>query len=168
MLWQVDIYPADGQPDLVGARVAADAAELPIAADLRVAAANGYLIQADLDQAQVTRLARELLADEVVERFVVAPAGDAALDRPPDGQQRVVHVLPKPGVMDPVAQSALAAIADFNMQAEAVRTLPQVLAGRSAGRQAATAVRQAAGERRDRAGHRRAHEDGPAGVGRAV
>jgi phosphoribosylformylglycinamidine synthase len=122
MLWQVDIYPANGQPDLVGARVAADAGELAIAAELSVAAANGYLIQADLDQAQITRLARELLADEVVERFVVAPAGDAALDQPPDGQQRVVHVLPKPGVMDPVAQSALAAIADFNLQAEAVRT----------------------------------------------
>src|SRR5262249_8512532 len=35
----------------------------------------------------------------------------------------LVHVLPKPGVMDPVAQSAMAAIADMGITVEAVRTL---------------------------------------------
>ena len=35
----------------------------------------------------------------------------------------LIHVLPKPGVMDPVAQSVMAAIADFGIRAEAVRTL---------------------------------------------
>ena len=35
----------------------------------------------------------------------------------------IIHVLPKPGVMDPVAASTQAAIADFGMKAEAVRTL---------------------------------------------
>ncbi|HUY92110.1 MAG TPA: phosphoribosylformylglycinamidine synthase subunit PurL [Pirellulales bacterium] len=123
MLWEVDIYPAAGQPDPDALRVAADAADLGLAAGLKVAVARGYLIQGRFDRPQVERLARELLADEVVERFLVAPAGDAALEQPPSGQPRVVHVLPKPGVMDPVAQSAVAAIADFDLQAEAVRTL---------------------------------------------
>ncbi|HEY2882571.1 MAG TPA: AIR synthase-related protein, partial [Pirellulales bacterium] len=41
-----------------------------------------------------------------------------------DGKNlHLVHVLPKPGVMDPVAQSAAAAIADFGISVEAVRTL---------------------------------------------
>ncbi len=122
MLWEVDIYPAAGQPDLIGARVAADAADLGLSSDLRVASAHGYLIQGDLNRGQIELLARELLADGVVETFVAATTGDPALAQPPHGEQRVVHVLPKPGVMDPVAQSALAAIADFNLHAEAVRT----------------------------------------------
>lgn len=122
MLWEVDIYPADGQPDLLARRVAGDAADLGLASQLQVTAARGYLIQGTLDAAQVHRLARELLSDRIVERAVVAQAGDAALARPPAGRNRLVHVLPKPGVMDPVAQSALAAIADFDIQAEAVRT----------------------------------------------
>ncbi len=41
----------------------------------------------------------------------------------------MIHVLPKPGVMDPVAQSAMQAIADFGIRAEAVRTLRKYAVG---------------------------------------
>ena len=150
MLWEVDIYPRPGQPDLLGGTVAADAADLGLADRLAVSAARGYLIQAKIERHEIERIAGELLADRVVERTVIAPVGDEALSLPPDFQEgsgfrvqgskcqppgpsslascrsslnQLVHVLPKPGVMDPVAQSALAAIADFGIQAEAVRTL---------------------------------------------
>ena len=123
MLWEIDIYPNHGQPDLIGDQVAADAADLGLGAGLAVSAARGYLVQAELDRQQVMRIAHELLADRVVERTVVAPVGDEALSQTPGEHQRLVHVLPKPGVMDPVAQSALTAIGDFGFQAEAVRTL---------------------------------------------
>jgi phosphoribosylformylglycinamidine synthase len=123
MLWEVDIYPAEGEPDLAARRVAHDAADLGIAANLPVAAARGFLIQGRLSRDQAERLARQLLADDVVERTVVAPVGDPRLAAPPNGLGRLVHVFPKPGVMDPVAQSALAAIADLELPAEAVRTL---------------------------------------------
>ena len=70
------------------------------------------------------RLARELFADRVVERPVIGQVGDAVLqsaaDRP---ARRLIHVLPKPGVMDPVAQSVQSAIADFGISVDAVRTL---------------------------------------------
>ena len=46
-------------------------------------------------------------------------------------------MLPKPGVMDPVAQSAMTAIADLGLQAEAVRTLKKFAVGRLARRKAA-------------------------------
>ncbi|HUY36746.1 MAG TPA: phosphoribosylformylglycinamidine synthase subunit PurL [Pirellulales bacterium] len=123
MLWEVDIYPAAGQPDLAAARVTADAAELGLATGLHVTAGRGYLIQGPLDEPQVERLARELLSDRLVERFVLGRPGDAALAKPPITAARLVHVLPKPGVMDPVAQSLLAAIDDFELKADAVRTL---------------------------------------------
>jgi len=129
MLWEIDIYPAEGQPDLIGDQVAADTADLGLAENLPVAAARGYLVQGPLDRGQVMRIAHELLADRVVERTVVAPVGDAALNEAPDGRRRLVHVLPKPGVMDPVAQSALAAIADFGFEAEAVRTMKKYWVG---------------------------------------
>ncbi len=76
-----------------------------------------------------------MLVDGVVERPVIAPIGDARLSDPSlafassVGDARgwqVVHVLPKPGVMDPVAQSALAAIADLEISVDAVRTLRKV------------------------------------------
>jgi phosphoribosylformylglycinamidine synthase len=130
MLWEVDIYPAPGQPDRTASDVRAAAAELGIAPALAVATAHGYLIQGPLDERQIARIAAELLVDGVVERAVIAPVGDprlvdaheARLDSATNGW-RPVHVLPKPGVMDPVAQSALSAIADLGIEAEAVRTL---------------------------------------------
>jgi phosphoribosylformylglycinamidine synthase len=123
MLWEVDIYAAPGQPDLGARDVAAAAAELHLVQDLAVTSARGYLIQGNLDQAQVTRIANELLADRVVERTVVAPVGDSALTQLPQGRAHWIHVLPKPGVMDPVAQSAMTAIADFGISVDAVRTV---------------------------------------------
>ncbi len=129
MLWEVDIYGREGQPDLGAHDVAAAAAELHLADNLPVTSARGYLIQGDLDGCQVARIADELLADRVVERTIVAPAGDLALTRLPDGCAHWIHVLPKPGVMDPVAQSAMQAIADFRLQADALRTLRKFAVG---------------------------------------
>jgi len=103
MLWEVDIFAAGGQPDLGGRDVAAAAAELQLADNLPITSARGYLIQGDLDHAQVVRIADELLADSVVERTVAAPLGDPRLTELPEGRAHWLHVLPKPGVMDPVA-----------------------------------------------------------------
>ena len=125
MLWEVDIYPAEGEPDLIGRRVATDAADLGLGAGLSVSAARGYLIQGELELEQVRCIADQLLADRVIERTVVGRVGEEALLAHPDGRRRLVHVLPKPGVMDPVAQSAAAAMRDL-VGAEsiaAVRTL---------------------------------------------
>lgn len=123
MLWEVDIYPAEGQADLAARRVRTDAADLQLATNLAVRSASGFLVEGPLDEAAARKIADELLADRVVERTVVAPVGDERLARPPGGEKQLVHVLMKPGVMDPVAQSALSAIADFGLRPEAVRTL---------------------------------------------
>jgi len=143
MLWEVDIYAAEGQPDIGASDVAATAVELhlvncgagvspagaggtaaPQAAGtaapqgLAVTSVRGYLIEGDFDRAQVTRIADELLTDRVVERTVAARVGDPALNQLPEGRTHWIHVMPKPGVMDPVAQSAMTAIADLGLQSE--------------------------------------------------
>ncbi len=123
MLWEIDIYPADPGHDLDGARVAEEAADLHLASGLEVRSGRGYLVQGDLDQDAVERLAAQLLADGVAERTVVAPVGSAVLSDPPSPEFRhLVHVLPKPGVMDPVALSARRAIGDLGLSADEVRT----------------------------------------------
>ncbi len=129
MLWEVDIYPAPGQPDLAAQRIRAEAGDLGLCHDLTVSAASGYLIQGPISPEQIQTVARELLADAIVERTVVAPARDPALNVAPAGCCQAIHVLPKPGVMDPVAQSVVAAIADFGIQADVVRTLKKYWIG---------------------------------------
>ena len=132
MLWEIDIHPAPGQPNRLAQQVAADAAEFGIAANLQVTAANGYLLQGELEPAHVDRLARELFADRVVERATVGRVseGESLLLEPSpsgrgqgEGAATLVQVLRKPGVMDPVAQSVQTAIADFGYKVDAVRTL---------------------------------------------
>ncbi|MGD0382676.1 MAG: AIR synthase-related protein [Thermoguttaceae bacterium] len=143
MLWEIDIHPAEGQVNLTANQVALSAAELGIARDLAVTTARGFLIQGNLNRDQIARLADQLLADRVVERPLIAPVGDDSLCATGSASAThrsslapghhvsgrsllapyVIHVLPKPGVMDPVAMSTQAAIADFGMEAEAVRTL---------------------------------------------
>lgn len=134
MLWEVDIYPALGQPDTRGMAVSADIADLNLAGQhglpstVRVAASHGYLLQgANLTRQNAERLARELLVDGVVERAVIAPvnqsADSAALTQAPEGFNQLVQVMLKPGVMDPVADSCLRAIADLGVEVDAVRTI---------------------------------------------
>jgi len=145
-LWEVDLHPAAGHRDLLAQAVLAEACDLGLP-PMTVRAARGFLIQGDLSAAQIDRLAHELLADLVVERPVVGHPGDPHLSQlPEDAQTRerlpeggqapataqaagttepltLVHILPKPGVTDPVAASTLGAIADFGWSAEAVVTL---------------------------------------------
>jgi phosphoribosylformylglycinamidine synthase len=149
-LWEIDLHPAPGEPDLIGRSVAADAADLGLG-ELQIRGARGFLIQGDLSERQVQTLACELLADLAVERPVVARVGDQRLCEPAEFQspksktesgksaetstqtlsvkeregaeKQLIHVLPKPGVTDPVAESTLKAISDFGMEAQAVCTL---------------------------------------------
>jgi phosphoribosylformylglycinamidine synthase len=134
MLWEIDLHPRAGLPDVDAQGVAADIAALGLARHVRVAAARGYLLQgADLSQDRVDRLARELFGDTVVEDAVVGQIGDPRLAAPPvavgapsngaGGPPYLVQVLLKPGVMDPVAQSAETAVRDFGWDVDAVRTL---------------------------------------------
>ncbi len=124
-LWEVDIHPAPGQPDLIAQHVASQAADVGLPHDLKVIAARGFLIQGELSREQIDRIAAELLGDSVVETTVVAQVGDEALLLSPDASRtaQLIHVLPKPGVTDQVAASAQKAIADFGFTAAAVGTL---------------------------------------------
>ena len=165
MLWEVDIYPAAGQPDLLGRSVAAAAADLGLAADLAVAAARGYLIQGDAGRAARSSgsPANCWPTASWSGRWWPRSATRGSLPASSRRQSphatagpRLIHVLPKPGVMDPVAQSVLSAIADFGLQAEAVRTLKKYWIGGLPDDRLEAALLEGPGQRRHRAGDRRA------------
>lgn len=126
-LWEVDIHPADSQPDLLARAATSEAADLGLPA-FTAHAARGFLVQGEISPPQIERIARELLTDLVVEHPIVGKPGDAQLSsrqalRGTKDSSTIIHVLPKPGVTDPVAASALAAIRDFDISADAVVTL---------------------------------------------
>src|SRR5215204_4391043 len=75
-----------------------------------------FLIDSDADEAQVTRVARELLADPIVE--------EAQIVRPSERDEGVsrIEIHLKPGVMDPVAASTEMAIRDMGLPVRQVRT----------------------------------------------
>ena len=113
--------------------VIAAARDLGISHSLQAASARGFLLSGELTQADVQRATKLLLCDSVVESVTIARPGDTELSqRPHDShaealfgaeQATEVHVLHKPGVMDPVAGSTRQALRDLGLKIDDVRTL---------------------------------------------
>ncbi|WP_406700149.1 phosphoribosylformylglycinamidine synthase subunit PurL [Singulisphaera sp. Ch08] len=118
MLWHLQIDPAAGNADREGARLAAEAAELGLPGPWQIAASRGFLLEGTLNGEDVQSAAETLLVDPIVETFAVRPSGQAVA-----GSGTTVHVLPKPGVTDPEAESALATLRALGFAVESVRTI---------------------------------------------
>lgn len=124
-LWEIDIHPAEGQADMYGKSIITDARDLGIGNDIHVQAARGYLLEGNVEEQGVSAAAL-LLADSIAERTVMAPVGAPSLATAPAPSKPnsvLVHVLPKPGVMDPVALSTQKALQDLKLPVNTVRTL---------------------------------------------
>src|SRR5687767_3176045 len=116
MLWEVEIRPLGR--DAERERVCDEFDLLTHStrgADLVRASARGFLLEGYLDREAAERLTTELLVDSVVETYTLTEVGRA------NGTDSVT-VLLKPGVMDPVSESVLAASLDLGQPLEAVRT----------------------------------------------
>jgi phosphoribosylformylglycinamidine synthase len=120
MLWEIEIFPKDRNPDLD--RVRADYDLLTHSArgrDVLVGASRGYLVDADLhSEDERVRLA-DLLTDPLVE-WARMDRVNAESREHADWQP--LTVLPKPGVMDPAAESVVAVTRDLGLAVRAVRT----------------------------------------------
>jgi phosphoribosylformylglycinamidine synthase len=118
MLWHILIVPAPGYPDLVGERLAREAAEAGLPGPWSMRAARGFLVEGDISQSQLDQAARRVLVDPVVEAHVIRPSSEPA--REPG---TMVHVFPKPGVTDPEAESARNLLRELGYPVENVRTI---------------------------------------------
>ncbi len=127
MLWEVDVRPALGRPDRNAERLIESAA-LAGVDNLSLATSKGFLVEGEqLDEQAIEIIAKQLLADMVVEEARWGKPSDSALTDSPDSlngsKSTLLQVLPKIGVMDPTAQSAEEAISDLGYPGAKVRTL---------------------------------------------
>jgi phosphoribosylformylglycinamidine synthase len=120
-IWQIDIVAALGQEDSLGRSLAMEASDLGLGSELAIATAQGFLLQGELSSTDLDRASR-LLADSIVQEALCAPVGDSQLAQPRVGLSQLVYVLPKPGVMDPVALSTLQALQDMGLPVQQVGT----------------------------------------------
>lgn len=122
MLWEIDIHPAPGQPDLVANSIKSDAPDLGLDGDFDVKSARGYLIEGDFTREQIQDIADQLFADSVVETTRVGEVGETVFQVEGTDGSQVIFVLPKPGVTDAVAESAKKALSDLGVEAQGIRT----------------------------------------------
>ncbi len=121
-LWQIEIFPAAGHVNRISEETLADAIGVGIDSAIQIDAHHGFLVQAEISQADAEKIASNLLVEPVVESHIVASVGDASLNIS-ESNQSLVYVLPKPGVTDPQAESAAAAMAEMGFDTiQAVRT----------------------------------------------
>ncbi|MHC5001497.1 MAG: phosphoribosylformylglycinamidine synthase subunit PurS [Planctomycetota bacterium] len=112
---RIEVRPKSGQPDPAGEAACRDAGSFGLPdPPRRIDAAQVYLIEADLPEAQLRRVAEELLADPVTQ--------DATLGATPPRADALIEVHPLPGVMDPDAEAVETAIREMLGVEVAVRT----------------------------------------------
>lgn len=124
MLWEVDVH--DRQNDTSAQDLVTAANDLGFNVH-SAHAATGWLIEGDMDLNEIQQIGVRLFTDPVTEVCRVAKVGEAELVSSPPGAQDdrnlIFHVLPKPGVTDPAAESAKEAMALLGVHATAVRSL---------------------------------------------
>ncbi|MGB5924531.1 MAG: phosphoribosylformylglycinamidine synthase subunit PurL [Dehalococcoidia bacterium] len=107
-------------PDPEGDKLERDVRDVGITILEQARVSEVYLLEGELDEAEVVRIGGELLADPVVEEF---SWGKGPLSRIEDQNTHVIEVAYNPGVADPVAWSVGKAIRDLGIvTVESVRT----------------------------------------------
>ncbi len=118
MIKRVEVSSKPEFPDVHGNEVLANIKQLGINTATAVSSVRVFLVESELDQSGLERIASELLTDPVTEQYFLGNS-----DAPADcGQVSIIEVHLKPGVTDPVAASTLTAIADMGLNVDSVRT----------------------------------------------
>ncbi|MGQ9651046.1 MAG: phosphoribosylformylglycinamidine synthase subunit PurS [Phycisphaerae bacterium] len=118
-LWRITVSPKRAELDSHGAAMLRDIHELGLPHVRAVASGRLFLMETDLPEAVLQRIASSLLADPITESYCLHRGGD---ERAPanQGSDCEIEVHLKGGVMDPVAASTLAAVRDMGIDARAL------------------------------------------------
>jgi phosphoribosylformylglycinamidine synthase II len=111
-LFRIEVSVKAGFPDPEGDRLEMDIRDIGITTVKQARVSDVYLLEGDLDEAEVGKIGQELLADPVVEDF---SWGEGPLSRIEGGGAHVVEVAYNPGVTDPVEESVGKAIRDLGI-----------------------------------------------------
>ena len=111
MFW-IDVSVKAGFPDPEGDRLEKDIRDVGITTVKQAMVSDVYLLEGELNEAEVVKIGQELLTDPVVEDF---SWGGGPLSRIENGDTHVIEVAYNPGVTDPVAGSVGKAIRDLGI-----------------------------------------------------
>lgn len=120
MLWEIEIWPQGRNPDLE--RVQADFDLLTHSArgrEVLVGASRGFLVDAELNSEDERVRLSDLLTDPLVEWSRMDRLNAENRDH---AEWRKLTVVPKPGVMDPAAESVVCVTHDLGLKVRSVRT----------------------------------------------
>ncbi|QDT90716.1 phosphoribosylformylglycinamidine synthase subunit PurL [Gimesia algae] len=120
MLCEVEIKPAQNQIDREGARILKECQVLGANSIRTIQTAHSFLLEGDLNQAGIDKIARTLLADPIVETFEIRILSGVTAES--TGSEPLLNVMFKPGVTDNTANSAREAICDLGLAVENVAT----------------------------------------------
>lgn len=125
MLWEVDVWLKDRSDDHAARSFASAAASLDPTDWSETRTARGWLIEGDLSRADIVRLAEGVLIDPVSQTYAIRSMTDPQ-ESPFPGLSTAVHVLPRPGVTDPAAETARQAFQLLGLTPQAVRSVSTV------------------------------------------
>ncbi len=100
-----------------------EAEELGIPGSWVVRETRGLLIEGNLTESAIAEAAQKALLDPVIETGVVRTLGAGGKASPASSNEHLVHVLPKPGVTDPPAETAADILKAMGYLVERVRTV---------------------------------------------
>lgn len=118
-MFQIELPAAPGTVNRMADQVRTEAEGLGLAVDFSVRASRGFLIGGLAEQSQAERIARELLAEPIVQVPVVRDPGE---DSRLPGFDPPLFAMLRTGVTDPEAESVLRAIRDMGLMASGVRS----------------------------------------------
>jgi len=134
--YRIRVLEKEGIFDAIGQGILKDIRDLGIKEVRDARFALLYYISGDISKAQIRRIAEELLIDRITQEYAIENTEHGARSTPACRQgrnhgpqaagYRVVEVAYNPGVMDPVEEAVLKAIADMGISGvSSVRTAKQ-------------------------------------------
>jgi phosphoribosylformylglycinamidine synthase len=127
MLWRVEVKDKQGIFDAIAEGLKKDIADLGIEGIKEVCFTRVYNLSGNIDKGGVERIARELLADRVIQDYSLRPGCEPATFNL-NQNEFVIEVAYNSGVMDPVEESVLKGIRDLGIgQVSSVKTAKKYL-----------------------------------------
>ena len=129
MQYRIEVIHKQDCPDPAGLSALADMRDLGIEGAADVHVVGVFLVDGQLSEDDVHALARELFCDPVVQQYRLCGPDQEEWPWAEGGKVHGIEVKRKPGVMDPVQQSALKGARDLGLAngVEAIRTAAKYL-----------------------------------------
>jgi len=129
MQYRVEVIHSQGAKDPEGLSALSEARDLGIAAVQDVQCVNVYIVDGELGEGDVRRLAERLFVDPVVQQYRICGPGQESWPWAEGEGVHCIEVSRKQGVMDPVQQSAMKGAADLGLagKVQSIRTARRYL-----------------------------------------